>query len=422
MKIACYIGFALWFFTSLPVGLSAEVATNEVLAAKVDSFFEEFDRLDSPGCAVGIVQHGKLIYRKGFGSANLDHQVPNSPRTVFNTGSVAKTFTSACLAILLDRGKISPDDDIRKYVPELHAFEPPIRIRHMVRCRDGIWAQWHVQQLAGWSAEPLESPYRDSDLLTLLCGQKTLPFEPGTEFQYGTSGYFLLGVVIERVTGLSLAKFAKEHLFDPLEMSNTFYLHEPESVVRHRAVGYSSNGKGDTSDWRQWMQNSSAPGGRCFYSCVEDLYRWDQNFYNNRLPAGKHMREFIDHGTLLDNRNVLDSDPTGTYRGSKRIQFTGAMPGFRAAITRFPQHQFSAICLSNSSKISASNITSRIADTYLEGELGPVPPKDMPVAATMADKVASVGDQELRDKVGAYPIESAATVESGESSWKTWSC
>jgi len=136
--------FTLAALATWSSALAGDSLPTDALAAQVDAMFEEYDRPDSAGCALGIIQGGQLVYSKGFGSANLDHEVPNTPRTVFDTGSLTKSVTCACLAILLDQGKISPQDDIRKYLPELHAFEPPIRIQHLVRCRDGIWAQWHT--------------------------------------------------------------------------------------------------------------------------------------------------------------------------------------------------------------------------------------------------------------------------------------
>jgi CubicO group peptidase (beta-lactamase class C family) len=374
---------------------------DDALSAQVDAMFAEYDRADSAGCAVGIVSHAELIYSKGFGSANLDHEVANTPQTIFEIGSFAKSFTCACMAILLDQGKISPGDDVRRYVPEMHQFDPPVRIRHMIRCRSGIWAQWHIAQLAGWYAEPTETPYTQNDLLTLLSGQKTLPFEPGSQFSYSTSDYFLMGIIVERVTGQSLAEFAKKNLFEPLGMSSTFIMEDPARIVKHRAVGYQHT-KGQ---WHQWTQSSAGPGGRGLYTCVDDLYRWDQNFYDNRLSTGKYFTEFITEGTLLGNGNVLNATPTGTYRGVKRIQFTGGMPGYVAALTQFPDQRFTIICLCNNSTIAPWQINARIADLYLANDLEPVQKKvDQEAARRAEDKETAVDEAELRNKVGAFRL------------------
>ncbi|HIE97621.1 MAG TPA: class C beta-lactamase-related serine hydrolase [Fuerstia sp.] len=314
------------------------------------------------------------------------------------------------MAILLDQGKISPDDDIRRYVPEMHKFDPPVRIRHMIRCRSGIWAQWHIAQLAGWYAEPTETPYTQNDLLTLLSGQKTLPFEPGSQFSYSTCDYFLMGIIVERVTGLSLADFAKKNLFEPLGMSSTFIMEAPAQIVKRRAVGYQqTNGQ-----WHQWAQSSAGPGGRGLYTCVDDLYRWDQNFYDNRLSSGRCFSEFITEGTLLGNRNVLDAKPPGTYRGVKRIQFTGGMPGYVSAMTQFPDQQFTVICLCNNSTIAPWQINSRIADLYLAKELEPVQKKNDSEAVRRAqDKEVELDEAKLRNKTGAFRLRADGRI------WKT---
>lgn len=381
---------------------SPELAATDSLSDQVDAMFAKYDRPDSPGCALGIIRDGQLIYRKGFGSAHLDHEVLNTPRTVFEIGSFAKSFTCACIAILLDQGRLSPDDDIRLHVPEMHTFDPPIRIRDLIRCRSGLWEQWHIAQLAGWSAEPIEAPYTENDMLTLLSGQATLPFEPGTQFHYGTGDYFLLGVIVRRVTGQSLADFAKGNLFEPLGMPSTFIMQDPARIVKRRAIGYYQHPKGH---FLSWTQNSAAPGGRGVCTTVEDLSRWDQHFREHRLHSGKYMKEFIQDGTLLDNRNVLDATPTGSYRRLKRIQFTGGMPGYVAAMTQFPTQRFTVICLCNNAAITPWEINARIADLYLADQLGPPPPdEDRDAADRTHDQPVELAERELREKVGAFRL------------------
>ncbi len=397
---------AIVVLTALWLSVTADAAEHGAAAEVpdgVDAFLSKYDRPDSPGCVVGIIRDGRLIYSKAIGAANLDHEVPLTPETVFDVGSVAKSFTSACVALLLDEGRISPSDDIRRYVPELHAFDPPVQIRHLIRCRSGIWAQWHIKQLAGWSSEPIESPYSQNDLLTLLSGQKTLPFEPGSEFRYGTSDYFLLGIIVQRVTGQTLGEFAEENLFEPLGMTSTFIMQDPTRVVKHRATGYY---KGREGQWRKWETASSAPGGCGLHTTLDDLCCWDRNFSENRLPSGKHIDEFITRGTLLENRNVLNADPVESYRGLQRIQFTGGMPGFEAAITRFPDQRFTVICLSNNSEISPMQVNVRIADLCLADELGPASLPDINAEGSANDQVTTADPDELRDKIGAYRLRS----------------
>jgi CubicO group peptidase (beta-lactamase class C family) len=380
-------------------------------AADVDRIFAKWDRSDSPGCAVGIVRGGELIYAKGFGTANLETEVPNTPQTIFEIASASKSFTCACIALLMDQGKIQPEDDLARFVPEMHKFDPPVRVRHMVQCRSGLWEPVHIMPLAGWANLPVHSPFSESDLLTVLCGQRTLPFEPGTRFHYGSGDYYFLGLIVKRVTGKSLAEFARERLFEPLGMTRTHYEEDPTLVVKGRAVGHYR----EQGIWHQWRVNAYLAGGGGVKTCVEDLVRWDRNFDDSRLPRGKYMDEFIREGTLLGNRYVLDADayrkhvqkgvqnpPAGRYRGLKRIQFTGGVWGMTAAIARFPEQRFTVICLSNNDEVSPFAKTREIAELYLADAMEPVS-----ATASPADEPADSPElppDELRNKVGAFRL------------------
>src|SRR5262249_1180699 len=157
-------------------------------------------------------------------------------QTVFDVASFSKSLTCVCLALLMDEGKISPDDDLRKFVPEMQPFEPPIRIQDMVRCRSGLWDQVSLPILVGWENAPLQYPPTESDFLSLLAGQKTLPFKPGSQYRYSSGDYFLLGLIVKRISGQTLAEFAHKHVFEPLGMSHTFFEEDESRVVTHRAV------------------------------------------------------------------------------------------------------------------------------------------------------------------------------------------
>ena len=353
--------------------------------ARVDALFAKWNRRDTPGCAVGIVHRDQVIYRKGFGSADLEYQVPNTPQTVFDVSVVAQSLTCVCLAMLMDEGKVSPEDDLHKFVPEMHLFDPPIRIQDMVRCRTGLWDQIAVPALVGWEIAPLQHPYTEADMLSLLAGQKTLPFRPGSQYRYSSGDYFLLGLIAKRISGQSLAEFARKRVFAPLGMSRTFFEEDPGAVIEQRAVGHYKR-VGDA--WHLWRPTAYMVGGFGLKTSVEDLCRWDRNFAHNRLPGGKYLDEFFREGTLLGNRSVLDADaaikendpearrksPPGQYRGLRRRQFTGGGWGTSAAMAQFPDEKFTVICLSNNDDIASWNMTHRIADLALGDRLAPRSP------------------------------------------------
>jgi CubicO group peptidase (beta-lactamase class C family) len=391
-----------------PAGLPAD------LTARVDDLFAEWNRPDRPGCAVGIVHRGRLIYSKGFGSANLEYRAPNTPRTVFEVMSFSKSITCACLALLMDEGKIAPDDDLRKFVPEMHAFDPPIRIQDMVRCRSGLWDQISLPVLVGWENAPLQHPHTEADFFALITGQKTLPFRPGSQYRYSSGDYFLLGIIVKRISGQSLPEFARRRIFEPLGMTRTFFEEDPTRVVEHRAVGHYKR-VGDA--WHLWRQTAYFVGGASLWTCVEDLFRWDQNFAHNRLPKGKYIDKFFREGTLLENRSVLDLDaalkednpqarsasPPGLYRGLRRRQFTGGAWGMNAAMSQFPDREFTVICLSNNDDIASWEMNRRIADLALGDRLRPR--ASTPARAASELPTVELKDADLRDKVGAYRLK-----------------
>jgi CubicO group peptidase (beta-lactamase class C family) len=383
------------------------------LIAQVDKLFAAWNRNDSPGCAVGIVKGGELIYNKGIGVASLDFQALNTPETVFEMASFSKTFTCICIAILMDESKITPDDELRKFVPEMHAFDPPIRIRDLVQCRSGLWDQVSIPILVGWENAPMPHAHTAEDFFSLLTGQKALPFKPGEQFAYSSGDYFLLGLIVKRVSGRSFAQFAKERVFEPLGMNRTFFAEDESLVVKDRAVGhYKRDGV-----WHQWRPAASWAGGGGLKTCVADLYRWDQNFSRNQLPSGRYLDELLQEGTLLGNRYCLDADaylketnpearrdsPPGQYRGLKRRQYTGGAWGFSTAVSQFPEQDFTVICLSNCDEITAWTMNARIADIVLSDKFPQ--PRAKPGRATADLPTVEVPEVSLREAVGAYRMQ-----------------
>ena len=417
-SIVYCIGLATFLAFSQEAVLSDEppLRTTAELTAQVDRLFAKWNRQDSPGCAVGIIKGGELVYSKGIGSANLEYRIPNSPQTIFETASFTKSVTCACLALLMDEGKISPDDDLRKFIPEMNQFDPPIHIADMVRCRSGLWDHVSVPILVGWENVPIT----EADFFSLICGQKTLPFKPGTEFRYSSGDYVLLGIIIKRLSGLSLPEFARRRIFEPLGMKRTFFDDNPTSIVEQRAVGHHKP-RGD--DWRLWRPTGSLVGGGGLNTCVEDLAAWDRNFTDNKLPKGKYLGEFFREGSLLGNRYCLDADaylkemnpdarrdsPVGQYRGLRRRQFTGGVWGLNTAMTQFPDEGWTFICLSNCSEISAWKMNVSIADLLLASRLAPLPDRSSELS-TSDQPTVQLSDAELREKVGTYRVKSTGQI------------
>jgi CubicO group peptidase (beta-lactamase class C family) len=383
-------------------------------AAQIDAMFAKYDQPNAPGCVVGIIQNGELVYSKGFGSANLDYDVGITPQTSFDVASVTKSFTSVCVALLMDQGKLREDDDIRKFLPEMHAFDPPITVGDLLRCHSGLRDYIFLMPMAGWPLEIGWVQYTEADVLQILAAQRTLHFPSGTKLAYSNSDYFLLGQIVARVSGKSLPQFAKENIFDPLGMSCSEYLDHPARMHRQRAVGYER----ELDGWNGWIYAGPVMGGCGVRTCIDDLYRWDQNFDHNLLPQGEHLDQFLRDGELAGNRYCLDTDanqkkmkpdpaaePAGQYRGLKRLQFTGGGWGSMAGIARFPDQHFTVICLANTEDIIPWNVAADIAELCLAADLGPKKKTESPRDATnLAELDASdaPSESELRAHVGQY--------------------
>jgi len=213
----------------------------ELLTARVDKLFADWNKPDSPGCAIAIIQEGEIIYKRGYGMADLEHDIPISSKSIFDIGSTSKQFTAICIALLICQEKLSLDDEVQKYITEMAIYEHPITIRHLVHHISGIRDYLSLMELAGMR---FENEYPDEEVIGLISQQKELNFIPGEEYLYSNSGYILLAEVVKRVSGQSLSKFADEQLFKPLGMDNTHFHDDFTMIVKERAMGYSPNDQG----------------------------------------------------------------------------------------------------------------------------------------------------------------------------------
>jgi CubicO group peptidase (beta-lactamase class C family) len=364
--------------------------------AEVDKIFAKWDSTITPGMSVAIIKDGEIIFERGYGMANLDLNIANSPITVFRIGSTSKQFTAACIAILSLQGKLSLDDNIRTYIPKMPEYEKPITIRHLIHHTSGLRDYLTLEYLAGKSDFDYYTP---KDSVVAISRQKALNFLPGEEYLYSNSGYFLLGVIVERVSGKSLNEFAQEHIFKPLGMKNTHFHDDHTMVVKNRASGYSPTKNGFRID----MTSLDHVGDGGVFTTVEDLYLWDQNFYYNKLPKG--LLELIHTKGILNNGKELDYAfglGITDYKGLKMVSHGGAFVGYRAEMIRFPEERFSVICLANLSTVNPSKLCRQVADIYLADKL-----KEEKVAEKPKEelKPVTLPKEVLKEKVGNYHDE-----------------
>lgn len=356
----------LFFLLLSPLLLNAQGAAyiHEVhtqnIEGKIDSLFSEWNDSKKPGASVAVVRNGQIIFKKGYGSANLEYNIPNSPSTVFHIASVSKQFTAFSILLLAAEGKLSIDDDIRKYIPEVPDFGKKITLRHLATHTSGLRDQWNLLAMAGWR---LDDVITKEHVLTLVKRQKELNFNPGEEYLYCNTGFTLLAEVVARVSEKSFAEYTKEKIFEPLGMTSTLFYDDHEKIVKNRAYSYSLADQG----YKKRVLSYANAGATSLFTTVEDLSLWADNF--NSPKVGN--QEIIDQ---LNTEAVLNNGETfggamgqfvGSYKGLKQIQHGGADAGYRTYFARFPEQDFAVIVFSNLASFNPGGMARKVADVYL---------------------------------------------------------
>jgi CubicO group peptidase (beta-lactamase class C family) len=400
-----------WLFTA---GIIAALALVPAVAAqgsaenvwsRVDAVFAAYDKPDSPGCAVGVVRDGKFVYARGYGMANLEYAIPLSAQSVFDIGSTSKQFTATSILLLQQQGKLSLDDDIRKWVPEIPAYQKPVTIRHLLHHTSGLRDYLTLMSLAGTNFDGVTT---DDDALSLIVRQKALNFTPGDEFLYSNSGFFLLSVIVKRASGKSLREFAAENIFGPLGMKSTHYHDDHTQIVPHRATGYDRTDKGG---FVIGMSGFEQTGDGAVYTTVEDLLLWDQNFYEPKVGGPELIEQLQTTGALNNGEKIVYARGLNvtTYKGLQKVSHGGSWAGYRAELLRFPQKKFSVICLCNLGSTNPSSLAQKVADAYLAAEYAKEEPKaGASAGANSAPATLTLSEEALKQKSGLYRSASGA--------------
>jgi CubicO group peptidase (beta-lactamase class C family) len=369
--------------------------------SQVDELFSRWDGAETPGCALAVIQDGRIIYTKGYGTANLELGVPITPGSVFYTGSVSKQFVAMSIALLIQRGELSLEDDVRLYIPELPEYDRPITTRHLVYHTSGIRDYLTLEGIAGI---PL-GQYHEADVLELICRQKELNFSPGEEHLYSNSGYFLLAVLVERVSGKSLREFAEESIFQPLGMRHTLFHDDYTRLIPNRASGYFRRTGNTFSHFLSTFDNVGSGG---LFSSVEDLFLWDQNFYHQEV-GGREVFELMHTTGELNSGEKLAyafAINVTEYRGLKTVYHGGALGGYRAGYVRFPEQKFSVIILANLDAVNPTSLCFRVAEIYLGRLMQDPPTPDTPPRPERPKGAAEAPAPEvLKQYVGEYVNE-----------------
>ncbi len=330
------------------------------LPAAIDALFKTWDRRDTPGCALAVVRDGRVAYARGYGMADLEHDVPITPASVFQIASVSKQFTAMSAVLLAGQGKLSLEDDVRKHVPEMHDFGKPIRVRHLIHHTSGLRDQFDLLEMAGWGFSDATT---QDDLLKLAYRQRDLNFEPGAEFLYCNTGYTLLAEVVRRASGNSLRQYARESIFLPLGMLSTHVHDDSRMLVKDRAHSYVPRRGG----YAQAILSASEVGATNLFTTIEDLARWDANFLSGKVGGPAALAEMLRKGRLNNGKevNYAGGLSHGTHRGLPTLSHNGVHAGYRTTFVRFPEQRLSVIVLANLSSITPAPLARRVADLYL---------------------------------------------------------
>lgn len=388
-------------------------ANADSLTEKVDKLFVSWDKPDSPGCALGIIRDGRLIYARGYGMANLEYNIQITSKSIFRIGSTSKQFTAMCLALLEEEGKLSLDDSLRKFLPQMPEYADKITIRHLIHHTSGIRDYLTLATIAGIRDTDY---FTDAEAVDLLARQKELNFTPGEESLYSNSGYFLLSQIVKKASGKSLREYAAKKIFQPLGMTHTHFHDDHTEIVQNRASGYAPK-KGGGFVISMTTLPMTGDGG--VFTSVEDLFLWDQNFYNNKLGnSGQALIEKIQTPGVLNSGKQLDYAfglNIKKHKGLTLVGHGGAFVGFRADMIRFPEQKFSVICLANLSRFNPSVMAIKVADIYLadlynergEDAKKPEPKKPRPKESSKSD--FKVSPEDLTVYAGKYYSEELDT-------------
>jgi CubicO group peptidase (beta-lactamase class C family) len=387
---------------ALPAALSAQARD---LTPLVNRVFARWDSTTGPGCAVGIDRQGAPRFTRAFGSADLEYDIPNKPETIFEAGSVSKQFTAAATVLLALEGKLNLADDVRKYVPELPAYERAVTIRHLLNHTSGLRDWGEIAAIAGW---PRETRVHTHDhVLDILTRQRALNYPPGDRYSYTNSGYNLLAIIVSRASGKPFATFSRERLFQPLGLTSTQWRDDFRRVVKGRAQAYSRPSGGQ---WQLEMPFENVHGNGGLLTTVSDLLTWTA-MLDHPTPQWKpmvdslHVRGVLTKGDTIDYARGL---VVHNYRGVPMVDHSGATAGYRAELGRFPTKGIAIAVLCNAASANAVAYASQLADSLLGPALGPVTAARPP--ATRADTASwTPSASDLAAYAGTYYSPDAET-------------
>jgi CubicO group peptidase (beta-lactamase class C family) len=359
---------------ALPHQASAQyiIGARDDKAVRTDSVFRQFDRTDSPGCVVGVYQDGTTRYARGYGLASLENAVSLSPRSVLDVGSISKQFTAMSILMLEKEGRLSLEDPIRKYFPEMPAYADRITLRRALSQTSGLRDLWTL-----WGQTGRTFAGDSVDAIHIITRSAEPNYEPGEQYLYTNSGWILAAQIVYRLTGKSLAQFAQERLFAPLGMRDTRYLADRNAIIPNLAESYAPRGKEFRVQRSSYDGAIMGPGG--VHTTVEDFGRWLNN-YDSATVGGRDVIATMTTATKLNSGLPAPSGPglsyaigltVGTFRGLPVVAHGGSWGGFRGHFLRFPQQRFAVATFCNLTTSGPDSLAQKVAAIYIGDRMQP---------------------------------------------------
>lgn len=382
----------------LPLPATAQRA--EPPTAEVDRIFTPWNRTDSPGCVVGVGRAGEILLESAYGMADLEHGVPLTPASVLEIGSVSKQFVTAAVLLLAQEGKLALDDDVRRYVPEMPDFGHTITLRQMAQHLSGLRDHWELLSLQG--SPPSTAVHTIPQVLDLLSRQQRLNFPPGDQYLYSNMGYIVLGTVVQRVSGRSLAEFSRDRLFHPHQLNSMQWRDDHTRIVERRATAYEPHGNGG---WKQLMPWSNVYGSGGLLSTIGDLVRWNELLHNQRIGEPGFSGEMLRVGRLNDGRETSYALglTVGEYRGVREVSHGGSTAGYRAFLAYYPDERLSVALTCNHSAASSGELARLVAEVFLGSRLSPrqaaAPPPRARLSARELERFAGLYRNPVTEQV-----------------------
>jgi CubicO group peptidase (beta-lactamase class C family) len=379
------------------------VGERDARALRADSVFQRFDRTDSPGCALGVYQDGKILYARGYGMESLEHGVALSPRSVLDVGSISKQFTAMSILMLQKEGKLSLDDPIRKYIPELPEYADKITWRRALSQTSGLR---DLYVMMGQTGRTFEGDTIDA--LAVITRSLEPNYEPGSRYLYTNTGWILAAQMVYRLTGKTLAQFADERIFKPLGMHDTRYLADVTTIIPNGAEGYAPRPAGGFRVARS-TYDGAIMGAGAVHTTVEDFGRWLNN-YDAATVGGRDIIETMTTVTKLNDGSPATSGPNqayaiglsvGTMRGLRTVSHGGSWAGYRGHFIRFPDQRFAVATFCNLTTSGPDSLARKVAGIYLGDRMQPDSATAWTVALAGAPR-AAVAATNLRALVGVW--------------------